>query len=537
MAQPYEPPTHIPSFAKPLSPYVKPQQDVLRIRQALTAYLRSLIVFDDADASHDSYLALCAPTDAVVNVKRVPADLPGLRKEYLQALQANVAARKDLQKASEDVQSLRRQRLARARPAEPIEAQEPGTELRDYLTLLRDRRRHNKLQVFQHYLEDYKANQPAEIEIPEDSLSPDLRSEGFEPSASDRAASEVDLEGLVHKLERAVVRARSQLDQEKRLFQKIKARHETGTTSVEDAPPAVKLHALKRTRDELVHWVEERLVTEGDPDESLVQELPPEEIEEAQRVLEQYRQQIREQYASYVQARQDVLSAASKACQPVTITTKPSYRPANKADPVSEGIPPPNPLDVLSFANEALVPLSKSHKSLAIQKSYLSALLAKEKSTTLRGLNRLSDESHLLPEYPILARQPRFKNAVAALSARNQPQAPDTGSSDEVVKLAEAWAFASDGAATNQREYVQQKVELGIEVTRDARTLLQEVYSTLNQDLDSVLQSGSENEQPTSDIWASEAKSTRVAGKLSGARLEKRPKGPWTGLNGRVGVE
>ncbi|KAJ5233060.1 hypothetical protein N7468_006016 [Penicillium chermesinum] len=526
MARPSESSTHIPSFAKPLSPYVKPQEDVLRIRQALTVYLRSLVVYDDTDASQDSYLALCAPTYAVADVKRTPADLLGMRKEYLQALQANVAARKDLQKASEDVQLLRRQRLARNRPAEPTEAQDPGAELRDYLLLLRDRRRHNKLQVFQHYLEDIRARKPADIEIPEDSLSPDLRSEGFDLDTPDRTGSEADLEGLVHKLERAVVRARSQLDQEKRLFEELKSRHEAGNASMQESSSLSRAKALKRTRDELVHWVEERLVAEGDPDDSLVQELPPEEIEEAQRLLEQYRQRIREQYAIYVQARQDLLNRAAKACQPVILTTKPSYRSANRSDIVPEEVPPPNPWDVLSYANEVLVPLSKSHKSLALQKSYLSALLGKEKSTTLRALNRLSDESHLLPEYPILARQPRFKNA---------PQGPETGSLDEVVRLAEAWSFASDAAATSQREYVQQKVGLGIEVSRDARTLLEEVYKTLNQDLRSALESGPE-QQATSDIWASEAKSTRGAN-LSGSRLEKRPKGPWSGLNGRVGVE
>lgn len=537
MTRPCEPPSHIPSFAKPLSPYIKPQQDVLRIRQALTAYLRSLIAFDESNLSHDSYLALCAPTDAVVNVKRIPADLSGARKEYLRALEANVAARKDLQKVSEDVQSLRCQRSARSRSAEPAELQEPGTELREYLLLLRDQRHHTKLQVFQHYLEDMKARQPADIKIPEDSLSPDLRSEGFDVKSSDRTTSEADLEGLVHKLERAVVRARSQLDQEKKLFEKFKAQHKADDKTTNDLSSTSKANALKITRDVLVHWVEERLVSEGDPDESLVQELPPEEIEEAQRLLEQYRQQIREQYATYVHARQGLLNVASKACQPVTVAAKPSYRAANRLDIPSDEIPPPHPLDVLSYADETLVPLSKGNKSLAIQKSYLSALLVKEKSTSLRALNRLSDESHLLPEYPILARQPRFKNAVAALSSRNQPQAPEPGSSDEVVRLAQAWAFASDAAGTSQREYVQQKVGLGIEVTRDARTLLENVSSTLNQDLISALQSGTENEQPTSDIWASEAKSTRGSGNLSGSRLEKRPKGPWSGLNGRVGVE
>jgi hypothetical protein len=108
-----------------------------------------------------------------------------------------------------------------------------------------------------------------------------------------------------------------------------------------------------------------------------------------------------------------------------------------------------------------------------------------------------------------------------------------------VVDLAEAWAFASDAAATSERDYVQQKVILGTEVAQDARKLLGEVYGTLNQDLDEVLREGAERDRDASDIWASEARSTRKGGMglSGGSRLEKRPKGPWSGLNGRVGIE
>jgi hypothetical protein len=367
-----------------------------------------------------------------------------------------------------------------------------------------------------------------------------LLPEGLDAHVPDPNGAKTDLDDLVHKLERAVVRARTRLDQEKHLFEKIKVQHASrNDASPDEVTSDVKARALQRTRDELVQWVEERLVSDGDPDESLIQDLPPEEIEEAQRLLEHQKIQISEQYAMYLQARRDLLDAASRACQPVAVTSKPPPRPTYRNEIVSEEIPAPDPLDVLSYTNETLVPLSKSQKALALQKSYLTGLLAKEKSTTLRALHRLSDESHLLPEYPILARQPRFKHAVAALIPRNSPQSIDRAQPDEVVDLAEAWAFASDAAATSERDYVQQKVILGTEVAQDARKLLGEVYGTLNQDLDEVLREGAERDRDASDIWASEARSTRKGGMglSGGSRLEKRPKGPWSGLNGRVGIE
>lgn len=540
-------PIHIPPFAKPLAPYIKPRQEALHIRQALTSYLRSLVVFaDDADPSSysQSHLALCTPGDTVVNVKRIPADLPGLRKEYLKALQANVAARKDYRAVLGDVAALRRQQVSKGLSVEVADLQEPGADLRDYLQLLRDRRRHTKLQVFQHYLEELRAKESDgshDTEEAEDSIQQLQRlPEGLDTHAPGDNATGTDLEELVHKLERAVVRARTQLDREKHLFEKIKVQHAARKdASLDEVNPGLKARGLQRTRDELVQWVEARLASEGDPEDSLIQDLPPEEIEEAQRLLQHQKMQISEQYAAYIEARRTLLDAASRACQPVAVTSKHPPRSTYKTEVVSNEISAPDPLDILSYTTETLVPLSKSQKALALQKTYLTGLLAKEKSTTLRALHRLSDESHLLPEYPILARQPRFKQAVATLNARNSAPSTNRPEPDEVADLAKAWAFASDAAATSEREYVQQKVMLGTEVAQDARKLLRDIYNTLNQDLHAVLQEGAEQDPEASDIWASEALSTRKAGMgLSGSsRLEKRPKGPWSGLNGRVGLE
>ncbi|OQD81761.1 hypothetical protein PENANT_c025G10987 [Penicillium antarcticum] len=532
MALPSDPvPTHIPAVVKPLAPYVKSRQEARQIRQALTFYLRSFIEFDENQSTHlaQSHLALCAPTAAVREVKRIPTNLHGLRKDYLKALAANVAARKEFAAASENVASLRRQRNEQNRPADDADQQEPGVELREYLILLRDRRRHTKLQVFQHYLDELKTRDTTELG--------DIESGGeqlpLREVEAGRSGSETGLDELVHNLERAVIRARTQLDREKLLFEKAKARNASLETSQSEVSPEVKAQALQKTRDELVQWVEERLVSQGDPDESVLQDLPAEEIEQVQRELEERKQQIADQYAAYVQARRDLLDAASKACQPPTIPPKPPSRSTYKNEITTAEVPPPNPIDVLSYASENLVPLSKSHKALALQKTYLSGLLSKEKFTTLRALNRLSDESHLLPEYPIVARQPRFKHAVSALGSRTQTQ-PSEQPTDEVLSLAEAWAFASDAAATNERDFVQQKIALGTEVAQDASKTLTDVYSILNQDLDEVMD-GQARERD-GNIWASEAYSRELP-KAGGSRIEKRPKGPWSGLNGRVGLE
>ncbi|KAL4927645.1 uncharacterized protein BDV17DRAFT_121093 [Aspergillus undulatus] len=524
-------PSDIPPFAKPLAPYIKSRQEALRIRQALTSYLRSHIIFADNDPEHpdclaQSHLSLCASDNAVSDVKRIPAEFTGLRREYLQALQANVAARKQKQMILEKLAAERSEAVTGP-------SSDSSLELQAYLRLVRDRRRHAKLQVFEHYLNELRAR---DIPRPEDFENRGSRNqlalpEEFEDGGQSNGAGG-DIEELVHKLEKAVVRAKSQLEREKRLFEELKTRKASEYT--EEPTHSVKATALQHTRDELVHWVEEKIVG-SENNEGPVEELPAEEIEESARILEEQRSRILQQYATYTETRKRLLEAASRACQPVlTASTKSTPRPPEPQRASKDEAPQIEPLEVLSYASDVLHPVSKTQRSLALQKFYLSGMLAKEKNTTLRMLNRLSDESHLLPEYPILAHQPRFKHAAAALNSRHAASQQDPAKQDPVVNMAEAWAFASAAAGSNEKEYMEQRVEDGIERANQAENELQKVYNLLNQDLEGALENRQVEDRKDDDIWAHEARSTRSSAKVS--RFEKRTKGPWTQLNGRVGV-
>ncbi|CEL01272.1 hypothetical protein ASPCAL00860 [Aspergillus calidoustus] len=538
MARPNEPPTttNIPPFAKPLAPYIKTRQETLRIRQILTAYLQSLITYDDNDPEHQTRLAqshfsLCVPDNAVKGVKRIPTEVTGLRREYLQALQANVASRKQHQLVSE--------KLAAAARVEPgaTPSHDSSLELSSYLKLVQDRRRHAKLQVFGHYLQELRGRDTATVEDFEkrDRNQLALHENLVQEDHNGSGARDTDIERLVQKLERAVICAKSQLDREKKLYEDLKARNESIGFSKDAADPSAKVAALQRTRDELVHWVEAKLVGSGNNGEAPVAELPAEEIEESARILEEQRVRIREQYAAYTDTRKRLLEAAARACQPVlTASTKPPSQPPDLRGMSVEESLPIEPLEVLSFASSILHPLSKNQRSLALQKFYLSGLLAKEKATTLRILNRLSDESHLLPEYPILARQPRFNHATAALGSRQAASQPDPAKQDEIINMAEAWAFASAAAGSNVKEYVEQKVGDGSERAQVAQQELQRVYDLLNQSLEEALEDDQAG-QASSDIWASEAQSTRSGTRL--ARSNQRSKGPWSRLNGKVCVD
>lgn len=529
------PTSDIPPFAKPLAPYLKTRQEALRIRQALTGYLRSHISFVDNDPDHpdcpgQSHLSLCVPDNAVSDVRRIPAEFTGLRREYLEALQANVAARKQQQSISEKLSAERSEDASAGR------LPDSSLELQAYLRLVRDRRRYAKLQTFDHYLRELRA---CDTPRPEDFESQDGRNQLILPEESEQGhannAAGGDVEGLVHSLEKAVVRAKSQVYREKRLFEDLKTRAVSEGRWMQDPVPAVKAAALQRIRDELVQWVEERLVGTGNSEEAPVQELPAEEIEESARILEEQRLRIQQQYATYTEARKSLLEAAARACQPLAAaSTKPSQRSLETKAHSKEEALSIEPLEVLSYATGVLHPVSKTQRSLALQKFYLSGLLAKEKNTTLRMLNRLSDESHLLPEYPILARQPRFKHAAAALNSRLATNQPEPTQQDHIVNMADSWAFASAAAGSNEKEYVEQKVVEGNEHAEKAHQELQKVYNLLNQDIEEAIGDDQSQDQKDNDIWAHEARSTKSSARLS--RTDRRSKGPWTRLNGKIGV-
>ncbi|PYI21982.1 hypothetical protein BO99DRAFT_400342 [Aspergillus violaceofuscus CBS 115571] len=532
----------IPEFAAPLAPYLKSRQEAFRIRQALTAYVRSHIIFAENDPDYpelnaNSHLNLSVPHDAVIGVEPIPPEITGLRRQYLEALQANVAARRQYQAAVEKQNAYELQQQQRATEAPQCD---PSQDLSEYVKLLRERRQLAKLQVFQRYSQELKERNRRRTESLEDSykklgVPPELLERINQPAsnAGDR------VEELMHRLEKAVIRAKAQFDREKELLEESKAQtnFDEGSLSA-NITPAARKAALQRTRDELIHWVEEKLVSAGSHEDSGSRlDLAPEDFEESTRLFEEQKAEVAQQYAEYVEARKALLDAASRACQPLTVPSLPlSNRPTsitqkNDASPEPQSL---NPMDVLSYTEKNLLPLSKSQRAIALQKFYLSGLLGKEKATSLRVLHRLRDESHLLPEFPMPANQPRSNRAAATASLRHANNFAEPTNKDEVISLAEAWAFASDEAGISEHEFVEQKLAEGYESVQNAKQELEAVARMLNQSDESTMRDDQKGKQDNGDVCASEGRMTRSRTKLE--QREAQPKGPWAGLNGTIGI-
>lgn len=547
-------------LAEALSPYLHTRQETLRIRRLLTLHLASQITSGSGnDSSHSlqqkvpsSYLALSSPdfVTSDTRVDRIPAEFSGLRRKYLEAVRANAAAKKSLEDAQKEALELSLY-ITRNGGDDQIQKEQGRSaskkNLDTHVAVLRQRRELEKLQVFQDTLDQLdrmEAARPGFLDLQAiKGKAPDLpaiivQKEMGHGNALGGNGGALLAENLLVKLEKTVVQAKSKLEKERKLLEELKSK-----TKDQPVDKETRVAALSSVRDELVSWVEEQLSKSGS---GSVDDVHLQELEEQQRTADaerhmlQSKARIESQYAAYLQARERLLDMAA------VVTTLPQAGSAQTIKPlvsVAKKLDVSDPTmanantaqDLLNYTTTHLLPLLKLQKALAVQKTYLNSSLARSRESTLQTLSRLSDESHLLPSYPMLAHQPRFQHAVAALESRGGRE--HTGeTTDPVLRQAQAWAFASDGARTVTKQSVEEKTLEGLESIDAAQEGLSELYSLLKQDYLGDAAHGVEDLKEGSadadeDIWAEE-----INRKTKQKKEKDKGKGPWAGLNGKVGV-
>ncbi|RAO72722.1 uncharacterized protein BHQ10_008734 [Talaromyces amestolkiae] len=531
----------IPPSAKPLAPYLRSRHDVLRIRQALTLHLQSHIVWDDNDGSDQSHvtnpashLSLVVPNHANTSVKRIPSEVTGVRKEYLKALQENLAVKSEYNDLFDRITS--RKTVSKS-PADSnsVPSTTPSQEVfSHYFDLLRERRRYERLQLFDIHLKEWAATSEPPTE---DGSRHHLRLDGLmiERNGWTKGSSD-NVQALISKLEKTVVRAKAKLAREQHLLKQL---HDL-QASTRPASDAVgrKFLALQRTRDELVQWVEEKLAitnTEDDTMNQLEYDNGTTSAETVQLAVAGYKTRIQEQYVAYVKARQSLLDALSGLSQPSKSAA--NIPPAQKASEVAgknENIEEWGSIDVFRNVSEHILPASKYQKSMALHRSYLIGMLAKEKTNLKHTMDRLSQESHLLPEYPILARQPKFRH-ITPTASTGISKDHKAGKQDEIVERAQAWAFAAEAARSSDSDYIQQRIEHGAEMADTASEQLQQIYNILHQEQSVRNEDKGDPAQQESDIWTAEVQPRKARVKRN-EKIET-TKGPWSALDGRVGIE
>jgi hypothetical protein len=505
-------------------------EETMKIRRLLTLYLASLITFPNEQPSH---FQLCNPETAL-NVKSIPREVVGLRRQYLKEVQANIKAR-------HDYQQLLIQRTGPSETGEDVTDVENGAvRLETHLKLLQLRKRREEVRITRHYLEKLKETNPAkdgglhfrQLPIDEDVTTVPLQV----PLEADDGSADRDSSGaLMKKLERAVIRAKYQLEREERLLAEVKARHsEDGSAAqVNDLGP--RLNALAATRDELVRFLEEKMSSDSLEYDNSARSTSGNGAEPTLD-RERAQEEIQAEYEKYLTARKRLLDVASTVLSASggpgphnTIAGQGTEVVDSRAEPPSPVVAQPA-LSALPFISKQLLPLLENQKANALQRSYTSKVLSTERRKALDSLELLANESHLLPAYPLMARQARFKNVVSALGG---PKKPDHAivkageNTDEMVRRAEAWAFAAEEAGKAGDGFVMDKVHYGNERLDRAEGSLALLDKLLGKDP----QGGDE-----ADIWLEAAGVGTENAQNRRARPIQQENGPWAGLNGTVGL-
>lgn len=468
----------LPQVAKALAPYIRPRHEALRIRRILSIFLAQNMGLDNSLST----TSLVLPGEDTL-VKRIPPEVSGLRRNYLKVVQAHVKARDEHDRLT---QELDEGAMKTMRQEQQQIEDEASTHVTTYLELLQAQRKYQKLRILQNHLDILAQKDAAQIDylsmnsiFKKIALAPQVPSPA---SLEEKLASENSTKILFLRLEKALLRAKSSSEKEKQLLAQALSEEQSETTLKNADPPNVSAQAfaLKQTRDELVHWVEEQLAQGGQGEEDTGGE-PSADMKETTLDIGQREKAIKEKYDQYLQTRKSLLALLSakrhaSLNKPAGAPNDISLQPPNSEKEQTENRCD-NASIVLSYLTEYLIPAASAQNRFIQHEFHLSKILESQSKETVHVLERLADESHLLSNYPYLATQRRFKNKAAALGG--QKLGSELGNEAESVSLARAWAFASSAARSTKQDEVRESVEHGEKHAQIAKDRIRELREIL----------------------------------------------------------
>ena len=519
-------------------PDIENRHEILRVRRVLSAYLAQNI----SGSISLSATILGVPSEDT-RVRRIPPEVSGLRKNYLEALQAHIKAREEYERALQGSDEASLSAIRQEQHEIEIGASASVT---NHLNLLRAQRKYQKLRIIQDYLDllaqkdaakpDYLSMTSILKEVAPAPELPSIISEG--KSHYGGSESQKNIKNLTLRLEKAVLRAQNSLEKEKRLLAQVKSEQKSeGSSKNSDLPKtSSQIFALSQTRDELVSWIEQRLA-QGNQVEDKPEKLPDPNRVEVPVDIDERKKAIETKYEDYLHARKSLLALASAKRAP-----SPQLSRANLAAPhqqtKSQETQPREANVILPYLTSHLIPASSAQKGSLKHESYLAKILADQDREKIKVLEKLADESHLLPTYPLLTAQPRFQNAVAALGSKpRRPAFSDAedlanGPEGRTITQARAWAFAVSAARAAKHDEVHERLEHGEKQVEITKGQVRELNEILSGEAD---QSGRESEEE--DVWAESAGKKPKRKVVTKRGIDGMGElGIWAGLDGNINI-
>lgn len=537
-----------------LAPYVKPRQEVLHIRRVLAAYVHTQIRSrNPVETGFLLDLPYASANSAIADIAT-----SGLREDYLAAVRANIKAQERyadlnivLQKAYSQKPSKDHQQNSDAESSHPTENEESSdAPLDTYVSLINHRHLYERLQIYHKHLEhlaEERASssayfQPQEINKGVEPL-PVLPVDVISSSGhSQHTQSSQNLQELVFSLEKSVLRAKALVQKEKRLLSEIRADNVARNSRRSSVASVDQLQALGHTRNELIAWIESELGKTAD--ESSVNGgggtddvLSLEDATSSDDLLAI----IPVRYAQYIDLRKSLLNAVAEQPLHTISTTRASGLPTCIG---GEGPTVHNITHQIYPYLEDLLTISQEQKDLIQQKSHLASSLLRHRKDAAKSLERLSDESHLLPAHPmpVKASQKRMND--------NMTLSQTLAAADKTInaRLIESWVFAAESAGRTTKDTVQERVEdsqVTLETAYQAMAELQ-LLVAVEQAIPAVddAASGGSTTIDGADIWTgSPEMSLRTKRRTENRRDDKestrndgRDHSLWSLLDGNLGV-
>ncbi|KAE8447613.1 hypothetical protein EG329_010584 [Mollisiaceae sp. DMI_Dod_QoI] len=471
-----------------LEPYIKQRHEASKIRQVLSSHLLSQL--DSSGRNLNRPLSL---VDPACNVEPTSHGVRGLQREYLRCVRANLRARSEYASISKGRNMGQADDSADSESQDLPKQSNTSPSLEAFIHLVMQQQKHERLHITQDYIDVLSQRLAATAEHLDPKVAlrdleslPKVPAEVLHGSSAGAIAQGTDLKGLVDQLEQSVLRAKMLLKKEQKLLAKM--RSDSNTTS---ASRGDRLQALGLTRNALINWIEAEMEkagdgsTENDGQENTHHDIRGKDYIEAQLVS------IQKQYGRYIEAREALVTSVTATSEP---PSAPSKEEASDIPESTDDIQHTQGVQVIYPYLEAMAFTANEQKAVIQQRSHLTIGLAKQVKEASHGLERLADESHLLPAHPIPSSSSQRKGLEGPFSFNDEllhHEKPDSSG------LARAWVFAAEAAGAQTRGAISEQLVAGDKALEESRLLLARLYQLLGYDD----QSPALTETQKQDIW------------------------------------
>ncbi|KAI7350925.1 hypothetical protein KC320_g5301 [Hortaea werneckii] len=423
----------LPEVAEALGPFIKPRDEVSRIRQELQSYLQKQAGSADVPLSTAN---VTASSERDVLSPR-PA-LSGVRRAYLHALRAHSEARGKHDRLRADLE-----RLSAGSLDENKRTNTSASVTENHLPLLRQRERQRKLQAIQRAFEGISSTGKAATNAHIDDL---VRQKAGDlpapPSVQQQTYSDKpDVDSRVLELKKAIIATKRRVD----LLTASDPRSNEETSRQSKSEVA----GLQAALQELTVWMEDQLSLIGSAEgESQAAPPTPSTGEQATSGATSSVEDIGALYEDYIDARERLITTTNSP--PSTATTPDNSRSGSRSPPSRDIERRASPAETLLPHIRRLASTKLNEQALLQQSAYLRRQISTAESEDQRLILRLADESHIV--------QPGASKGKDWAEAGREASRATTEAASERLKAGEK-AAASAKRALDDIEYVPKVFE------------------------------------------------------------------------------